>query len=501
MGIIQKDALRTTIVSYIGLILGYLNKGVLFIWFLTTEQIGLINLLVGVGVLFGSLSGFGSSYALWKFFPFLKDREKNHHGLIVYTLLISILGGLFFAFLSWLFQNEVVEAYKTKSAPFIDYYYWIIPLGFANLLFVILETYLRAIYHNVISVFVYEFVLRGCISLLLLAYGFDLLSFDQFLIVHCLAYFIPVLWLMLFLKRKQELNLSPRTISIPKKFRKIIVSFGMFSYLNSVGTLVVTTMDTMMVASMVGLRATGVYTTVIYLTSALQIPYKSMIRISSPMVSEMWKQGKKREMGELYKKFSSVNIIVAFFMFLFIWVNREGLFSFLPSDFHDGIWVFLFLMIGRLTDIYMGLNGVILSMSKKFKYDIYFTIVLIVIVAILNLVLIPIYGMIGSAIATCAAYIVYNVGRVYFVFKHYRIHPFEYSQLTVILLFVAVLIAFELLPLFPEVNTVMEILLRWILLALIFPLPIYVFRLNTDIVDYTNAVLKKMNIISSKNSQ
>ena len=31
MGLIQKDALRTTLVSYLGIGLGYVNKGVLFL--------------------------------------------------------------------------------------------------------------------------------------------------------------------------------------------------------------------------------------------------------------------------------------------------------------------------------------------------------------------------------------------------------------------------------------------------------------------------------------
>ena len=31
MGFIQKDALRTMVITYFGLLLGYLNKGVLFV--------------------------------------------------------------------------------------------------------------------------------------------------------------------------------------------------------------------------------------------------------------------------------------------------------------------------------------------------------------------------------------------------------------------------------------------------------------------------------------
>ena len=35
-----------------------------------------------------------------------------------------------------------------------------------------------------------------------------------------------------------------------------------------------------MIAQYIGLRATGVYSTMVFLTSALQVPYRSLIRIS-----------------------------------------------------------------------------------------------------------------------------------------------------------------------------------------------------------------------------
>ena len=51
MGIVQKDAFRTMLISYVGIVLGYVNKGILFLIILTTEQIGLVNLIISVGTL------------------------------------------------------------------------------------------------------------------------------------------------------------------------------------------------------------------------------------------------------------------------------------------------------------------------------------------------------------------------------------------------------------------------------------------------------------------
>ena len=46
MGIVQKESFWSTIASYLGIGLGYINKGFLFIILLESFQIGLINLLL-----------------------------------------------------------------------------------------------------------------------------------------------------------------------------------------------------------------------------------------------------------------------------------------------------------------------------------------------------------------------------------------------------------------------------------------------------------------------
>jgi O-antigen/teichoic acid export membrane protein len=245
------------------------------------------------------------------------------------------------------------------------------------------------------------------------------------------------------------------------------------------------TLDAMMIAGMIGLKATGVYTTIIHLTGALQIPYRSMLRVSAPLVAEYWKERDMARIGALYKKFSSVNLVVALTVFLIVWTCRTEIFHFLPKEYESGIYVFLFLMVGRVTDMYLGLNGVIFVTSKKYRYDMFFTVFLIVIVFFLNLALIPLYGITGTAIATCVAYIGYNVGRMIFVYAAYKIHPFERKQLYIVLLFASVVCFFEWFPLNLSGDVAM-IFIKWTLLGVVFLLPIYFFKIETEIVRYVD---------------
>ncbi len=483
MGIIQKDALRTMILSYLGLILGYLNRGVFFILFLTSAQVGLINLIISVGLLFAQCANLGTVYAVWKFFPFFRNKEKKNHGFLLLTSIIVSVGIFFFVIVSILFKDSINIHYQEKSKAFVDYYYWIIPIGIGNVFFLLFDNYLRGMYKNILGVFANEILLRFIIFILLLLYGYHVITFNFFLISHFIVYFIPALILLVYLLKKQEITFSLSTIQIPRRFKKIILAFSLYNYVNSLGALVVVTLDSLMIASYIGLTETGIYTQIIFLTSALMVPYRSIVRVSSPLVSEHWKNKDMLKMSELYQKVSSVSLFIALFLFLLIWLNINELFTFLPKEYIVGKWVFLFLILGKMLDMYFGINGTIFITSKKYKFDIIFTILLIGIVYFLNLILIPKYGIIGTAISTSISYVFYNIGRLLFVYFVYKIHPFTIKQVYLILVFALTLFGYYLIfPIFS--NPILSIISQTTYILLTFFSVLYFFNLEPNSKEY-----------------
>src|SRR5690606_32854709 len=142
----------------------------------------------------------------------------------------------------------------------------------------------------------------------------------------------------------------------------------------------------------------------------------SLIRISSPLVAEYWKQRDMDAMNDLYKKSGSIFLLVGLASFIIIWLNIDLLFSFLKPEFQPGIWVFFALMMGRFFEMFFGLTGIIFTTSKMFKYDIYYTIVFVCLVYALNVQFIPTWGIVGAAISTAIAFAAYNVGRYFFIY-------------------------------------------------------------------------------------
>lgn len=481
MGFIQKDAVRTMLLSYLGMFLGYFNKAFLFILLLTTEEIGLLNLILSVGLLFAQFCNLGTVYSVGKFFPFFRNKAQNNYGFLQYNVLIVTVGVAIFTTLALVFKGNIASYYSDKSPDFVRYYLWFIPIGIAYIYFFLFENYLRALYKNVISVFLYEVLLRILTAISLIAYGLKWIDFELLLKISSLIYFIPTIVVFIYLIYLKEFQFK-WSVTIPKRFRKIIFKYSSLSYVNTLGALIVTTIDALMIASYLGLSETGIYTTIVFITGFLQVPYRSLMRITNPIVAVYWKARDLVKMQELYQKVSSVLLIISSVMFLYIWINREAIFYLLKPEFVTGIPVFLFLMIGRLTDMYLGLNGSIFVMSKKYAYDLIFTFVLIVLVYVLNLIFIPKIGMSGAALSTMIALIVYNASRAYFVWKHYRLHPFTKRQMYVIALFLLNVLLFEFLPHLS--NRFVDVLVRSALMTVSFPLLIFIFKMEPELNNY-----------------
>jgi O-antigen/teichoic acid export membrane protein len=279
-----------------------------------------------------------------------------------------------------------------------------------------------------------------------------------------------------------------------------MLNFSLLSYVNTLGTLIVATLDALMIAAFLGLSATGVYTTIIFLASALQIPFRSLTRLTGPLVAQYWKDRDMKKMDVLYKKSSSVLLVISLYLFMLIWINRIEIFSTLKPEFMQGIPVFLFIMIGRITDMYFGINGTIFTTSKKYKYDLVFTLFLLVIVYSLNYWLIPIYGITGAAISTGLAFVIYNAGRLLFVYFSYNLHPFTISQMKVIALFALNVVLFEFMPTIFN-HRLLDVVFNSTLFSATFILVIFALNLEPEIKNYTKKGIQFLNSKLRKSQQ
>lgn len=492
MGIVLRDSFRITIVSYVGAAIGYLNKVFLFTNFLSTEQVGLANLLITISVIYAQVGAMGSYNIILRFFPFFNNREKGYHSFLPGMMLFSLAGFALTTLAFIAFLKPFTLIYQDSAPLLTEHVMFVIPLALATMTYHLFEAYLRSLRKNVVPSLIYDLGLRLFVTLSILAFAIGWVDFRQFVTIYVIANCLPALVILAYTHLIKELFLRFTITPMIRRLGRIVLVYGLFSLLNNLSIMLLSSIDSLMVAGMIDLGAAGIYTTMIFITSVMMIPYRNMIKVSGPLVATYWRAKAMHEMQDLYRKATAANLVTGAGIFLLIWVNLDSIFAMIPGDYAAGRFVFLFLSIGKLFDMAAGLNGTILLTSKKYRYDLLFTIGLVVVAVISNLMLIPVLGINGAAIASMLTMIIFNLLRILFVKIHFSLQPFSLRDIYVPLIVMAIMTASSATGQAPHV--LIDIPIRSSLAALAFIIPVYALKVspgfNSLVDQYKKLILK-----------
>ena len=76
MGVIIKESIKSSLISYFGVLIGFVNIGILQPRIITIEQIGYIGLITSYAELLAQLFSFGIPSMISKFFPWFEIEKK-----------------------------------------------------------------------------------------------------------------------------------------------------------------------------------------------------------------------------------------------------------------------------------------------------------------------------------------------------------------------------------------------------------------------------------------
>jgi O-antigen/teichoic acid export membrane protein len=490
MGQVKRDSIINTVITYFGIGLGYLNKGLLFPLLLLPEQVGLANVIMLLAGFFAQFSNLGTGMILLRFLPFMRDENQGYSGVLHFTLLI-LLGGIIGMSAFLVMGHDWILSYFEDNSPLlIEYSIWILPAGIAGAFYILFEHYSRGISKNIVSVFFQDFVLRIGVFIILLGYWMEWYSFEVFIISFVCAHLIPAIALMIYLISIGQFFVQKKYLVIKKRMRKMMFSYGSFVYFNAFGRNIIMMADTTMLAAISGLETVGVFSIMVFLSNALFVPYVSLIRISAPFIPKYWKERNMERMQSMYTRVTSIGFFVTFLLFSIVWLNIDYVLSYLPAVYASGKYMFLFLMIGRLFDSVGGVNGDILLTSKKYKWEVLITIPLIVLTIALNVVFIPIYGGVGAALATSMVYFCYNTIRLLINFFTFNLHPFTWSFVIMAGMGAGMLAVGVYMPSLD--NIILDIVVRLLIPVLLFMLPVLGLKLIPEINEFIGQVYKKI---------
>lgn len=490
MNLLQRQGFFNSIILYLGVGLGFFNLIVLFQRLLTIEEIGFFSLIVAISTLYVQVASLGLNNIILRYFPYYRSEDKTHSGFITFISLFSITSFIIFTTIFILFKTPIAQYYQHKSGAslLIKYYYYIIPLSFFTLLFGILEGLARTLYKNILSTFLREVLLRIFTSLAVLLIFFKWADYTDFILIYVLSNGIITAILWIHITRKKHFRIA----AISKKLylnRKEIIKYGLFAVLSGSSAAFIQSIGTLMLsATNQSMTFVGIYTTYFGIAIIISLPAKALNRTSYQLVSEAWKNNDLAKIQKIYYKTSVIQCLIGCLLLVGLISNKQNLIYLLHKpEYNYHFNVLIVTGLACLVDITGGLNGHIISTSKYYKLVTFLLVAAVALIAVLNLGLIPHYGLLGAALAYLTTIAALNITYYFFIKIKFGLNPFAQAHILIIAISILSLLIGLYLPKHP--NHYMDCLIRSTTIGAVFTLMTYFFRVSEDINQVINKVL------------
>ncbi|HOZ30877.1 MAG TPA: polysaccharide biosynthesis C-terminal domain-containing protein [Bacteroidales bacterium] len=471
MGIIARQTIKGSIYSYLGAFIGFINVGLIMPQIFSTAEIGLTNLLVAVSAIFGQFGSLGFINVTLRQFPYFRDEKNNHNGFLFFLLAVGTLGFLLCSGAYYILKPSLIAENVDKSPLFAEYVYLLIPLIFITIFHLLIDTYNRVLFNASFGLFVKEFLLRILNLFGILLFYFGVFDFHDFIIFYTISYGIPVMLICLLLMYKHQFKLKPSFSILKPSFLREIISVAAFGSISGFSGMVIMQLDRYLINHYCDLSATGIYSTVFFFGSVILLPGRSLIRISGSLIAEAFKNNDNKKVDLIYRKSTTSLTIIGLMLFILIWGNVNNILQLLPEEFSQGKYVILCIALAHVLQMVASVSGEIIQFSKYYRQHVVIMIVLIISIICLNIIMLPIWGIIGAGIASAISFFIYFILRFIYIKIKFGFQPFDWKHLIIILMSAS---SYFISLLLPQVgNFVVDIIIRSGLLCVLFGIPLY----------------------------
>jgi O-antigen/teichoic acid export membrane protein len=494
MGVIIRQSIATTIISYVGLIIGYLNLLYLYPLFLSPDQVGLMRTVQDAAILMAQFAQFGLAQSVIRYFPrFLGDTRKSQT-FINLIIAAAVVAFGFFLVVYFLFEQPILGYFQTNAQEFVQYAGLVLWLAFITVMTTLMEVYSRSLLRNILPNLLKEVIVRLLLAGAIIVYAQGMITFPQLVVSTMLIYVVCLLILMMALAFQGHLSLSFDANVIEPSMRKDMIRFSFLSFAGTAGLIIVGKVDSIMVAGLLGLAPVAIYSIAFYMATVIEIPKRAMTQVASPLISRAFEKNDMVEVQKIYHKTALNQFILGTLLLLGVVANLDSIFHIMPKGdiYEAGRYVVVLVGIGKLVDMLFGPSSEIIVYSKYYAFSIVLILLLAMALIVGNNILIPLYGIRGAAIGSALAFILFNAVKFVFIWAKFKLQPFSAAFVKVILITSAAWFAQGLIPSLG--NVFIDIALRSGVITLVYGFLILGWKVSPDANTLVVTVLRQVGI-------
>ena len=482
MGEIKKQGISNAIISYIGIAIGFINLLVLQPILLSPEEIGLTRILFSFSALLATIIPMGMVNIILRFFPVFKNENNGNNGFFGLILLFVFVGFILISLLLFLVKPLFIEKYSQQSKLFSDFFYYVYPLSFFLALTNCFGGYLSSIFKTSFPSFVNDILIRLLNILIFSIYFFDIINLEILIFLYFFLYLFQAIILIIYISKNDKINLKINFSFYENIGFSKIIGYGLLFAIASISSLGLRYIDSVIMGMYLPLSDVGIYSVCILIPTIIETPLIALEKITNSKIANAWEKNLYSELEVIYRESVRILSVSGGMILVFILINVNFLFSFLPVSFLKAIPVVYIISIGSFINIFTGVNSGIIYYSKKYKIGLIALFAIFILTTSLNFLLIPIHGIIGAAIATTIGIVIHNVAKFLIVLHKFKLNPFTVK---VFRIFPVIIVCLILDFVIPHLDSkYLDLVLRNLLFVLLMTVVVTYFKLFPEFNKY-----------------
>lgn len=485
MGIVLKQSIKNTVITYFGFGIGAINALFLYTTFLGKTHYGMVAFLLSAANIMMPLMAFGVQSTLIRFYsnyPSQEEREKFMTFMLFMPLVLIVPVTL----ITYFFYDQIAFLIL-KENPEIKPFLWLIPIiGLCMGYFEVFYAWVKVHMKSVVGNFISEVLVRSIIMILLFSVHWNWITKDGFIYGLFGAYLLQVLAMKIY---AFYIKMPVLDFKIPSNVKELF-GYSFFIILSGGVAVLLMDFDKVMIPMYIKIENNALYSVAIFIATVIAVPSRAMLQIIYPITARLMNEKKYDELDDLYKK-SAINLqVVGGLVMLGIFLNIKELYKIIPGGYEAGVAVVFIIGLTKFYDVIVGNNNAIILNTKYYRFALFFGLLLVFMMIVLNMILIPPYGINGSAWATLISVMVYNTIKLLFVVKKMNLFPFTISTLKSFGIIALVFVSFYFwdFPFFPLLN----IALKSILITTLYVYINYKMAISIEINQVINNTFKKL---------
>lgn len=385
-----------------------------------------------------------------------KADDKKVKGVIISAVKLSFIASIVCFLLFFFFSDHMTKLFGLEQPDVLKIFAIAIPFAVSTEILASVfrgfdrmqeRFYFRDFLPSILKlVFIIPFIILGY-------------SFLDLVFSYIMAIVIVSIAFVAYTIKKLPVNLSDG-----QPMSKELLLFSLPLLTANTSTIIIMQIDTLMLGYFKTAELVGLYNAAHPIAQLVRFFMNALFFIYVPITSQMFAKNNIEEMRRNYVILSkwTVSATLPFFLIIFLFPGTVIRVLFGSAYVEPSVALTLqILSLGMFIHIFFGPNAAHLIVMGKTRLHLINNLIAMIMTVVLNLLLIPPYGIIGAAVATAISIASMSALASIPIYNEHRIHPFTKNYLKPVIIYILLISIIYTL-----INSVHVKITIWILIAI-----------------------------------